>query len=190
MNNIGGMEHQTSAVRPVHGRGRRVILTLIIVTTLGAFGFLWWGGVPTESPGGERPFSGSGAVLSLAPPPGDVAAGDVFTVGIVLDAVAYNVSAVDIALEYEPGFLEVVDVGGVEGFISLSENSDVSGKVSLVVGSGTTPVSGGGRVAEVAFRALRSGETRVFLDERSQAAAVGHGTDIIRELRHTEILIR
>ncbi|HXV27242.1 MAG TPA: hypothetical protein VD862_04450 [Candidatus Paceibacterota bacterium] len=45
MNDLYGMEqHQTSAVRPVHGMGRRMVLWTIIVVTVGAILILLSGG--------------------------------------------------------------------------------------------------------------------------------------------------
>jgi len=82
-----------------------------------------------------------------------------------------NVNAVELRIEFEPQFLEVVSLdtsSSVFAFFAQKDFDNSQGKITVVAGSPSPGVIGAGRVIRVNFRAKKIGETQIRVGGESK----------------------
>ncbi len=129
-----------------------------------------WTGTPTSTPittltPTATPTLGSGVDLRIAPLLSTVAEGTVFPVQIVVDAGSQRVDAVEVHLDFDPSYLQVVDAAGnpsstiIDGTAlgariqNLANNA--TGTIDYAAGTFDAPVNGTFVLASMYLRALR-----------------------------------
>lgn len=132
------------------------------------------------------------ATFTLSPGNGTVVC-DTFTVDIYLAELAgKQVSGIDIYLDYEPQKLEALSIstaGGIFADYPLRAIDSAAGRVAIgAKASVGSPVTSGGKIASVSFRALRtSGTTRLAFEYTAGGTAdsniteAGTATDLLTE---------
>ncbi len=99
------------------------------------------------------------------------AANTVFTVDVVVDAGADQITSADVWMVYDPSYLEAQTVTAGTLFPAVTNNI-TSGKVSitgLIVDPGNSK-TGVGTIATVSFKALKTGSTSVTYDCRAEVS--------------------
>ncbi len=124
------------------------------------------------------------ATVSFSPRTGSFTEGSTFVVSIMLDTKGQSVNAVELHVGFNPKKLQIVEPAGQQSIIGLWVEppvySNTFGTLKLV---GTIP--GGvntqsGVIANITFKALTSGSTRLTISPRSQVLANdGLGTPVV-----------
>lgn len=133
------------------------------------------------------------ATLALSPSLGGVKAGETFTVEIKLEA-ASNVATdgVDVVLTFDQEKLEAVQVqeGNFYSQVALNSVDNQEGviKFSALTSLDQEPVKGGGTVATITFKALKTGTAQASFDftpastKDSNVAQPGTPGDILQKV--------
>jgi hypothetical protein len=109
-----------------------------------------------------------------------VTTGQDFTVGLVMDAKTYEVTASDITVTFPASGLQALSIEP-GGFLTtvLDAGSVSAGGATIILGSGPGGgVTGTGTVATITFRALQAGTFPVVYDGATQSSAAGESGDV------------
>ena len=132
-----------------------------------------------------------GVTLSIAPPAAPVQTGSEFTLDVLLDPKGYSPTAADLVITWDPKALEVVSIQPGELMpTELAKGALAEGTATITVASGTMPVTGGGTIARITFRAMKTGTSQVSLADGTQAAAAGYPGDVVGKLVAASVTVQ
>jgi hypothetical protein len=131
-----------------------------------------------------RAQTAAGAQISLSPASGSYAAGQTFTVSVMLNSGGgVGVNAADGELSFDPTMLSVQSVSKDNSVFNLWTSnpsfSNTAGTVDYSGGSNSAYTGSAGDIIDVTFQALAAGSATVKFNSATALAADGQGTNVL-----------
>ncbi len=132
-----------------------------------------------------------GVSVTATAPTATLVVGQQLAVKVLVDTREFSVSAVDLALAYDAKRLKIIGVKS-GGFLPvvLTEGAAANGRATIIIGSGTKPVSGSGAVMAITVEAIASGEAIIEPTTDTKIAAAGHAKSVTGRLVPLTLTIR
>lgn len=129
--------------------------------------------------------------LSVTPASLTMEKGEKFTLFVNIEA-KEEASAVELHLKFDPAILRVDSLSPTTFFAKaniLQKNIDNKAGQALLVLGGLPAKSGSGQLLEMKIGTLKEGQTKLDIEEISQAAVVGKSTNVLGEVKGTNITV-
>lgn len=123
-----------------------------------------------------------------------VSVGQTVTVDVSLDSQGETINAVEVGLNFDAAFLDVIDISTGSSFLSLWTERPHESRPGLIVGTGGLPdgtISSGGRVFSVTFLVRQRGSTVISIAPESSGVyrADGSGEPTTLKVRDVRLTV-
>lgn len=161
----------------MNNKTRLIIVVVVLVIVI--FAGLYWGlssdlpdMQPSDSPSVQVKTSDP-VILSLAPSATTVSSGSTFTMDVMMENKTYVVDGVDVTINFDAQFLEVVDKNSIDSGVQVESSklfpetlmNKVDNKAGIVEFSQTSSITDStkltGKLATITFRAKKEGQSMV-----------------------------